>query len=295
MVLTFRDEKGSPLTSAEGDENIRHLKGMVDDVLANPPEAISISNITDTDSTFTVWLTDGSSLGPFIKPVAVIKWRGEWLPSTGYFVNDLVWVDDLATLYFVTQNHVSDTEFDDTLENSGENIYQAVLGPLVTNTLGNLDDVNYDTVPGHGFILRYDASNEYWNSEHEQAIMLITANTLTLGPTHLGKVLRCNHVDGCTVTIPNHGGTDWDLNGVDGEQILYSASGRRVTLIQLGGPITVEGAASVHVLSPEGYLNNTNGVNHVIELLHTSDIGGSLDVDNVWHLYGMLELDTSGS
>ena len=289
MVMTYRDEKGSPLTSAEVDENFRHVNARIDDVVDNPPTAVSVSNITETDTTFTVWMSDGSFFGPFTKPVATMRWRGNWAASTGYFQNDLVY--NSPSLYIVTQNHVSDTTFDDALENSGENIYVQILGPLEFTTLANLEDVSYDEgSPAHGDILRYDAEDEVWRPEHEVRILNVTTNTLTLGAAHLGRYLRFTHVDGCVVTIPNQASTDWDEGTLAGTSALPAQSGRRITMVQKGGPITVEAAAFVDLNIPAGYLNNTNGLNHVIELIHTSDPGVS---DNDWDLYGLLERDAS--
>lgn len=44
-MLTFRDVKGSKLTSAEGDANIRNLDGRLTTVEENPPTPIEITNV----------------------------------------------------------------------------------------------------------------------------------------------------------------------------------------------------------------------------------------------------------
>lgn len=302
MTITYRSEKGSPLTSDEVDENFHDLDDRVVDLETNPPLPVSVSNVTETETTFTIWLSDGTSFGPFTKPVGRVKWRGEWQPNTGYFQNDVLYYIDPdigLTQYFVTQNHVSPTTFDDTLENSDELILEPMFGPISFSTMSNLQDVSYaEGSPAHGDLLRYDASvssvvaENVWRPKHERIILKVTTATLTLGPEHLGNVLLCTHVDGCVITIPNQSGSNWELNGIPGTTILPSQSGRWVMMIQKGGPITVEAGSSVDLSWPAGFLNNTNAANAVIEVMHTSDPGVS---DNDWHLYGVLEQDAAAS
>jgi len=76
VALVFRTAgvwgagKGSNLTPAEVDGNFEAIKVALDAIEADPPTAVGISNITSTGSTFTVWLDDGSSFGPFALPTA---------------------------------------------------------------------------------------------------------------------------------------------------------------------------------------------------------------------------------
>ena len=170
MVLTFRDTKGSPLTSDEGDANIRTLRDMVQDLIDNPPTAVSVSNITVSGNQMTVWLSDGSSMGPFALPVAVFSWRGEWLPSTGYFELDIVTNDD--SIYMVMYNHTSGLEFD-------------------PDALSESDDAVYHLM---------------WSSLSSSFSTVVTVGTDTRQPvaSEAGSYFRCIHIDGCEVTIPTN-------------------------------------------------------------------------------------------
>ena len=62
--------KGSNLTPGEVDANFKAIADALDDLEANPPEAVPISNITQSGSSITVWLEDGTSFGPFTLPTA---------------------------------------------------------------------------------------------------------------------------------------------------------------------------------------------------------------------------------
>jgi len=73
MTLTFRDTKGSNLTPAEADANIRDLDGRITDLEENPPEAVGISNITVVGTQMTIYLADATVLGPYTLPQAAFR------------------------------------------------------------------------------------------------------------------------------------------------------------------------------------------------------------------------------
>lgn len=62
--------KGSNLTAAEVDGNFYAIDQAFAALDADPPTAVSISNVTQSGSNITVWLSDGSSFGPFPLPTA---------------------------------------------------------------------------------------------------------------------------------------------------------------------------------------------------------------------------------
>lgn len=277
--LTFRRDLARKLTMEEGDYNIENLDTRITDIENNPPTAIGISNITQTASTFTVWLSDGSFFGPFSKPVATIAFRGDWTPATGYFQNDLVFVTETSSLYFVTQNHISDASFDDSLVNSGENIYVIMIGPLGFSTLGGLEDVNFTfRDPVHGDVIRYDTTiSNQWAAQAEEAVVYITEATYEPGVADLGRYFVCTHIDGCAITIGS-------VAANFGEAILPVGSGRKMMFCQRGGPLTfVEDDSTIHV--PSGFVAGTDLVGSVVEIRNVGD--GSTS-PNVWHLYGLL-------
>lgn len=133
MVVVFRDEQGTNLSADQVDGNFRHILGLYDDLLANLPTANGISNITVNGSQFTVWLEGGESFGPFEMPTAAFHWRGEWTNDTGYFVNDIV--TNQENVWLILQSHVSPpfASFDETLESSGEPVFQLLWGAQQRN------------------------------------------------------------------------------------------------------------------------------------------------------------------
>lgn len=74
--LVLRSVKGSNLDADECDgNNLRHEQ-RIDDIIANPPEPIEISNVTAAGTQLTVWKADGSSYTVTI-PLAAFR------PSVG--------------------------------------------------------------------------------------------------------------------------------------------------------------------------------------------------------------------
>lgn len=122
MVLTFRDEKGSPLTTAEQDANIRHLRDLIDYLIANPTPGVSITNITSSGSSLTIHLSNGTTKGPFTLPAANFRYRDLWEPETAYLTGDFFKIEDVG-LYTVLLDHTSDTEFDPEFQVGGEDAY----------------------------------------------------------------------------------------------------------------------------------------------------------------------------
>ena len=66
------------LSAEQVDGNFHGLDQRVTELEDNPPEAVSIANVTSTGSTFTVHLSDGSAIGPLLLPVAAFNARGSW-------------------------------------------------------------------------------------------------------------------------------------------------------------------------------------------------------------------------
>lgn len=113
---------GQNLSAAQVDGNFRHLDQRMTGLEDAPPQALSISNVTSTGATMTVHLTDGSTIGPLVLPVAAFYVHGEWQPSTLYALNDVFRHGNAA--YVVRVDHTSAATFDPALSISGENFYQ---------------------------------------------------------------------------------------------------------------------------------------------------------------------------
>ena len=113
---------GQNLSAAQVDGNFRHLDQRMTGLEDSPPQAVSISNVTSTGATMTVHLTDGSTIGPLVLPVAAFYVHGEWQPNTLYALND-VFRHDNAT-YAVRVEHTSAATFNPDRVISGETVYQ---------------------------------------------------------------------------------------------------------------------------------------------------------------------------
>lgn len=287
MPLTFRHDKGAPLTSEEADDNVHDLDDRLTALEENPTPPISIANVTTTGKTFTIWLTDGSSLGPYQLPVAAFNWRGDWLPDTGYFEYDLV-ENGLDGLFLVLQNHVSGSEFDPDVENSGEPVYQQIIGPFVAGSISTLEDVNHDFAPAHNAILRYysyDPDDESlvneWRQEHDTGVKTVTTATYTLGWKDLFKYIRFTHQDGCTVTMSSVGDDDfWALFTQQ-----PPGGGQEIHLRQAGGPLVFVEALNVTLNGVQGFLLATDRQGAVVTFKYVQE--------NVWDVFGLLAPDTS--
>lgn len=69
---------GGNLTPLQFDENMWELLTRIQTLENNPPEAVSIENITVIGSQFEVNMSDGSTLGPYDLPIATFRDVGEW-------------------------------------------------------------------------------------------------------------------------------------------------------------------------------------------------------------------------
>jgi hypothetical protein len=113
---------GQNLSAAQVDGNFRHLDQRMTGLEDDPPQAVSISNITATAATMTVHLTDGSTIGPLLLPVAAFYVHGDWLPNTPYAVNDVLRYGNAS--YMVRVEHTSAATFDANRVIAGETVYQ---------------------------------------------------------------------------------------------------------------------------------------------------------------------------
>lgn len=127
-MLKWGAGKGGRLTPGEVDENFYEI---VQAFLAISQLApIQIANITVTGNQMTIHMDDASTFGPFTLPTATLRFRGAWLPLTAYLANDLFTAD--SGLYFVKQDHTSDTDF---LPDAGnmQGVYAELIMPFPTN------------------------------------------------------------------------------------------------------------------------------------------------------------------
>ena len=220
MTIVYRSVKGSNLTAAEFDGNFSDLDGRVTSLQNNPPVAVGISNIAVSGSQLIIYLSDGTSFGPFALPIATFVPRGNWTASTVYYAMDLVTVP-ADGVYLVLSDHTSAGSFDAAASNSEGAIYSLIFSSI-------------NPVP----------------------IATISGTAYTPGPAEANKYFRCTNGSGCIITLQDHfqpndelhfrqatsgavsfqvGDTGGQINSVAGFDDSTSAQGSVVTLKYLGG------------------------------------------------------------
>lgn len=157
MALIYRTTgawgagKGSPLTSVEGDANIYQLLQRIVALEDNPPAAVSISSITQSDDTILVHMSDGSTFGPFTLPTASFNDRGDWEQDKQYYKNDIVHVPAVG-VFKLNYDFLTDPTdpFDpDQTDGLGHRVYLKI---MKEETLAYIYDIGfyYPSRPGQG-------------------------------------------------------------------------------------------------------------------------------------------------
>lgn len=100
MSLVLRSEKGSNLTPNEVDGNFTFLQSLINDLVANPPAAVSVVGFSVTGRTFRVNLSNGSQFGPYDLPTTAIEFAGDWTPGATYSFMNMFRVPNMG-LYLV--------------------------------------------------------------------------------------------------------------------------------------------------------------------------------------------------
>lgn len=120
--------KGASLTANEADNDLWELLRRINAVEANPPSAISITNILVEGSQLSFQMSDGSNFGPFTLPIANLRFRGDYVPGQLYFELDLVSVHQQG-LFLVRLNHTGADPFNPNATDVGGNaLYLKVFG-----------------------------------------------------------------------------------------------------------------------------------------------------------------------
>lgn len=157
-----------PLTAAEADGNVQTLRAAVQDLIDNPVEGVSVSNITVSGRQLTFHMSDTTTKGPFTLPIAYPRWRGEWEAAGSYAVFDIVTATGNGT-FLVAQDHTAAATFDPNASNVDGPLYIQIAEPA----------------SGGGVA----------------AVVAISDSMLTLDASHGGKYLRVTS-SGLDVTIP---------------------------------------------------------------------------------------------
>lgn len=103
---------GHNLSAGEFDQNTYDIQVAINDLQTDRPQPNNIASITVTGSSMTVYLDDGTPIGPLPLPVLAFTYRGEWAVSTVYNPLDIFIVSGVG-LYLTRVLHTSDaTSFD---------------------------------------------------------------------------------------------------------------------------------------------------------------------------------------
>lgn len=101
----------------------------------------NIENIQVIGSQMTIYLQSGTALGPYTLPIAIIRWRGNWLAGEDYAELDLVFVPFVG-VYLVKVTHTAPADFDASFTVGGQLVYHklfAVPGQAAMNWKGDFE------------------------------------------------------------------------------------------------------------------------------------------------------------
>lgn len=101
---------GRKLTSLEVDGNFWTLAQAIVALQTSAPQPNNISSITVVGSAMTIFLDDGTTLGPFPLPVLQFRFRGDWVPSIAYSQLDIFVVPGVG-VYMVLISYQEGTVF----------------------------------------------------------------------------------------------------------------------------------------------------------------------------------------
>jgi hypothetical protein len=190
--------KGANLVPGEVDGNFYDVAGRLHTIEDNMPAAANgIAFFAVSGNQFYVHMTNGTIQGPYQLPQLAWNFRGPWLPSTNYSVNDVVTAN--GGTYMVLVNHVSAAVFDPGAnDGAGHNYYGLLL----------LNPANVIPVDGlAGQILQKNSDIDYdigWQTPTifpSQRLLEAAGTTYALTLNNLASYVRCVNASGCTVTI----------------------------------------------------------------------------------------------
>jgi hypothetical protein len=155
-----------PLTAAEADGNVHNLAAAIQNLIDNPVEGVSVTNIAVSGRQVTFYMSDSSTYGPFTLPVATPRYRGQWAALASYAVLDIVQVAGYGT-YLVAVDHTAASSFDPARTVSGDTVYVQIA-----------PDANITP-----------------------QVVTTALGALTLDASHAGKYIRCTNLSGIEITL----------------------------------------------------------------------------------------------
>lgn len=104
-MITYRTEKGAPLTIEEMDGNFKEIEARLKTLETHLESGEGIGKILMQGETITVMGTFGTELGAFPWPKASLTPRGKWSSQTPYQRLDVVTHNN--SVYCCSQDHLS--------------------------------------------------------------------------------------------------------------------------------------------------------------------------------------------
>jgi hypothetical protein len=179
--------KAANLLPAEVDANFWQLAEEIVTLQSNPAVPNGIESISVSGTQMTIYLNDGSVMGPFTLPVLMFRWRGEWQPSTSYAELDVFTVLNTG-IFCVLIAHTSGTSFDPNLTIGGQPALQQLFGSTDAS-LGGLSDVLLTSIADRE-VIRWVAADAKWENfplgtmaDQNANAVAITGGSVTGMPT----------------------------------------------------------------------------------------------------------------
>jgi hypothetical protein len=191
--------KGANLVAGEVDGNFYDLNNRLTVTEETIPELVSISFFEVSGSSFYIHMTDGTIQGPFALPMVQWYFRGGWLPSTHYNVNDVVTFN--GGTYMVLFNHLSGPSFDPGANDGAGHPYY---GLLLTNPANVLP---VGGLQGQYLFKTSDLDYEVgWQTPTvfpAQALREAAGTAYVLTLDNIASYVRCVSASGCTIVVPS--------------------------------------------------------------------------------------------
>jgi len=173
--------KGANLQPSEVDSNFYSLAQAIVDIQNNPEQPNGIESITVSGTQMTIYLTDGTVMGPFDLPVLTFRWRGEFDPLVPYAVLDVFTFSSFNPYYVPTADirygifmhniAMPPGNFDPDAAIDGEPVYTQLFGAVDTllRTLGDVSItgtvVDGNAYPFDGDVLVWHEDDQLWHNE----------------------------------------------------------------------------------------------------------------------------------
>lgn len=130
---------GANLTADQVDGNFYDVSARVQYLELNPTQPVQITSFSSVGNQLYINMSDGTVQGPLAMPVVKWNFRGTWVPSTVYTVDDVVTAPDGA-VYLVIFTHTSGVAFSPGAnDGAGHNFYSLLLKvPAATMPIGGV-------------------------------------------------------------------------------------------------------------------------------------------------------------